>query len=60
MPVLALAFAAFVVGFEQLVQWHFGVLGVVGFSLLSIGIKAGNVKCSCAGAALLAMLLVHA
>lgn len=59
MPVVALAFAAAVVGFEQLVQWHYGVLGLVGFALLSVGVQAGNVKCSCVGAAVLAMLFVH-
>ncbi|AXK34505.1 hypothetical protein DVA86_19505 [Streptomyces armeniacus] len=59
MPVMALVFAAFVVGFEQLVQWHFGVLGVVGCVLLTVGVKAGNVPCSCLGAAVLALLFAQ-
>ncbi|MGW7351676.1 hypothetical protein [Streptomyces sp. Z26] len=59
MPVMTLAFAAFVVGFEQLVQWHYGVLGVVGCALLTVGVKAGNVRCSCLGAAVLALLFTQ-
>lgn len=59
MPVLALLFAVFVVAFEQLVEWHFGVLGVFALVLLSIGWHAKNVTCSCVGAVVLTMLLMH-
>lgn len=56
MPVMSLAFAAFVVGLEQLVQWRFGVVGVVGCVLLTVGVRARNVACGCLGAAVLALL----
>jgi hypothetical protein len=59
MPVLALAFAVFVVGFEQLVQWRFGAIGLMGFLMLTVGVKARNVTCSCVGAAVLAMLIMQ-
>jgi uncharacterized membrane protein YesL len=59
MPALALLFAVFVVAFEQLVEWRFGVLGVFALALLSIGWHAKNVTCSCVGAVVLTMLLMH-
>lgn len=40
MPVLALLSAVFVVGFEQLVQWQYGPVAIIGLLLLTIGIKA--------------------
>ncbi|MFF8777150.1 hypothetical protein ACF07W_07755 [Streptomyces sp. NPDC015140] len=43
MPLLALLVAATVVGFEQLLQYQFGPLGVIGFLLLTIGLKARSV-----------------
>ncbi|GAB2779600.1 hypothetical protein [Streptomyces daliensis] len=58
MPLFALALAAVIVGFEQLIEWHFGVVGVIGLCLLTIGVKARNVTCSCVGAVVLTMLLV--
>ncbi|MGW2033110.1 hypothetical protein [Streptomyces spinosus] len=57
MPVLALLSALFVVGFEQLVQWRFGAVGLVGLLLLSVGVKAKSPAVSSAGAVLLAVLL---
>jgi hypothetical protein len=57
MPVLAIACAIFVVGFEQIVQSKFGVAGIVGLLLLSVGIKAKSPAVSSAGAVLLAVLL---
>ncbi|MDJ1135887.1 hypothetical protein [Streptomyces iconiensis] len=59
MPLIALIAAIALVSFEQLVQVRFGVLGLVGFLLLSIGIKAKHVGCSCAGALVLATLLLQ-
>lgn len=59
MPALALLFAVFVVAFEQLVEWRFGVLGVFALTLLSIGWHAKNVTCSCVGAVVLTMLVMH-
>ncbi|MFS4091372.1 hypothetical protein [Streptomyces sp. AF1A] len=57
MPALALLSAVFVVGFEQLVQWKYGAVGVIGLLLLSVGIKAKSPAVSSAGAVLLAVLL---
>ncbi|WNI23372.1 hypothetical protein [Streptomyces sp. ITFR-16] len=45
-------------GIEQLVQWKYGLMGAVGFTLLSFGLKAGSHNCVCAGALILALLLV--
>ncbi|MFE0879831.1 hypothetical protein ACFW4X_33950 [Streptomyces smyrnaeus] len=59
MPFFALAVAIVVVAFEQLVQVRYGVLGLVGFLLLSIGLKARHTGCSTAGALVLATLLLH-
>jgi hypothetical protein len=58
-PVAALGVALLVFGFEQIVQSRFGVMGVIGFTLLAVGVKARNTTCSCLGAFLLAMLLAH-
>ncbi|MEV6960959.1 hypothetical protein AB0M97_17535 [Streptomyces sp. NPDC051207] len=57
MPALALLSAVFVIGLEQLVQWKFGVTGVVGLLLFTVGIKANSPAISSAGAVLLALLL---
>lgn len=58
-PIVALLLAVLVVAFEQLVQWRFGALGVIGLTLLAVGVKARNVTCSCVGAVVLAMLIAH-
>ncbi|MEV7346057.1 hypothetical protein ACFWFF_23625 [Streptomyces sp. NPDC060223] len=57
MPVIALLSAVFVVGFEQLVQWHYGPTGIVGLLLLTIGIKAKSPTCSSIGAVVLALMV---
>ncbi|MFI8189566.1 hypothetical protein ACIF8T_12325 [Streptomyces sp. NPDC085946] len=57
MPVLALLSAAFVLGFEQLVQWKYGTAGLVGLLLLTVGIKAKSPAVSSAGAVVLALLV---
>ncbi|MFI6338423.1 hypothetical protein [Streptomyces sp. NPDC050535] len=57
MPLIALVSAVFVVGFEQLVQWHYGPAGIVGLLLLTIGIKAKNPMCSSIGAVVLALMV---
>ncbi|WP_328895392.1 hypothetical protein [Streptomyces sp. NBC_00236] len=44
-------------GIEQIVQWKYGLMGTVGFALLSFGLKAGSPNCACAGALILALLL---
>ncbi|MDQ0991663.1 hypothetical protein [Streptomyces sp. V3I7] len=57
MPALALVSAVFVVGFEQLVQWKYGPVGILGLLLLTVGSKAKSQAISSAGALLLAVLL---
>jgi hypothetical protein len=49
--------AVFVVGFEQFVSWKYGVAGIVGLLLLTIGIKANSPTVSSVGAVVLAMLV---
>jgi hypothetical protein len=56
-PALALLSAVFVVGVEQTLQWKYGVVGVVGLLLLTIGIKAKNPAVSSVGAVVLALLV---
>lgn len=58
MPLFALLLAGLVVGFERLVEWQFGALGAIGFVLLSVGVKARNITCSCMGAVVLTLLIV--
>ncbi|MEU6009826.1 hypothetical protein ACFY0A_31390 [Streptomyces sp. NPDC001698] len=57
MPALALVSAIFVVGFEELVQWKYGAMGIIGLLLLTVGIKARNPTLSSVGAVVLAVLL---
>ncbi|MFJ6572364.1 hypothetical protein ACIQNU_33655 [Streptomyces sp. NPDC091292] len=57
MPAVAFLSAAFVVGFEQLVQLRYGPVGIAGLLLLTIGIKAKNHTCSSIGAVVLALMV---
>ncbi|MGN9763179.1 hypothetical protein [Streptomyces sp. SD31] len=59
MPLVYLAVAALVIGFEQLVQWKYGPMGIIAFLALSIGIKAKNTLIGGIGAVILVMLLAH-
>ncbi|MGV9881854.1 hypothetical protein [Streptomyces sp. NPDC003006] len=59
MPLIAIVVAALAIGFEQLIQWKYGPLGIVAFVLLTVGIKAKNNKISGVGAALLVLLLAQ-
>ncbi|MEU5954827.1 hypothetical protein [Streptomyces sp. NPDC047525] len=59
MPLIAIVIAALAIGFEQLIQWKYGPMGIVAFVLLTVGIKANNIKISGAGAALLVLLLAQ-
>ncbi|MEU5901481.1 MULTISPECIES: hypothetical protein [Streptomyces] len=59
MPIIALVVAVLAIAFEQLIQWKYGPLGIVAFVLLTIGIKAKNVKLSGVGAGLLVLLLAQ-
>ncbi|MFE7275373.1 hypothetical protein [Streptomyces sp. NPDC057623] len=59
MPLIYLAVAALAIGFEQLVQWKYGPMGIIAFLALSIGIKAKNTMISGIGAVILVMLLAQ-
>ncbi|GGS58531.1 hypothetical protein AB0E75_16240 [Streptomyces griseoviridis] len=59
MPLVALVIAALAIGFEQLVQWKYGPMGIIAFVALSIGIKARNTAISGIGAVILVMLLAQ-
>ncbi|WP_031479088.1 hypothetical protein [Streptomyces bicolor] len=59
MPLIYLAVAALAIGFEQLVQWKYGPMGIVAFLALSIGIKARNTMIGGIGAVILVLLLAH-
>ncbi|MFJ8633784.1 hypothetical protein [Streptomyces sp. NPDC093568] len=59
MPLIYLAVAALVIGFEQLIQWKYGPMGIIAFLALSIGIKAKNTMIGGIGAVILVMLLAQ-
>ncbi|MEU0370415.1 hypothetical protein ABZ070_09155 [Streptomyces sp. NPDC006283] len=59
MPLLALVLATFALGFEQLVQWQFGAMGVVGLAMLTIGVKARSATCTAIGSIILVLLLTQ-
>ncbi|GHH27980.1 hypothetical protein EAO75_41030 [Streptomyces sp. uw30] len=59
MPLVYLAVAALVIGFEQLIQWKYGPMGIIAFLALTIGIKAKNTMIGGIGAVILVMLLAH-
>jgi len=57
MPLIALVVAALAIGFEQLIQWKYGPMGIVAFVVLTVGLKARNTMMSGIGAVILVMLL---
>ncbi len=59
MPAIAFVSAVFVLGFEQLVQWKYGPMGIIGLLLLTIGIKAKSPALSTIGALVLAALVTR-
>ncbi|MFD7687310.1 hypothetical protein ACIA6T_14905 [Streptomyces sp. NPDC051740] len=59
MPLIAIALAALAIGFEQLVQWKYGPMGIIAFVALTVGIKARNTTISGIGAVILVMLLAQ-
>ena len=59
MPLVAIALAALAIGFEQLVQWKYGPMGIIAFVALTVGIKARNTTISGIGAVTLVMLLAQ-
>jgi hypothetical protein len=59
MPLAALVLAALAVGFEQLVQWKYGAMGIIAFVALTVGFKAKSAAVGGIGAVVLVMLLAH-
>lgn len=59
MPFIAVAIAALAVGFEALVQWRWGAMGIIAFLALTIGVKSKNVAIGGIGAVILVMLLAQ-
>ena len=59
MPLIAILVAALAIGFEQVVQWKYGPMGIIAFIVLSIGLKARNTMISGIGAVILVMLLAQ-
>ena len=59
MPFIAVAIAALAVGFEALVQWKWGAMGIVAFVALTVGIKSKNLAIGGIGAVILVMLLAQ-
>lgn len=59
MPLIAIVVAALAIGFEQLIQWKYGPMGIIAFVALTVGIKAKNNMLSGIGAVILVMLLAQ-
>ncbi|MEU1533211.1 hypothetical protein [Streptomyces fagopyri] len=57
MPLIALAVAALAIGFEQIIQWRYGPMGLIAFAVLTVGLKAKNTTMSGIGAVILVLLL---
>ncbi|MGC0204643.1 hypothetical protein [Streptomyces levis] len=58
-PALQLVGVVFVLGFEQLVQWKLGAMGLVALFLLAVGLKARNSTCTSLGAVILLLLMTN-
>ncbi|MGW2821548.1 hypothetical protein ACWC24_11155 [Streptomyces sp. NPDC001443] len=59
MPLFAVAVAALAIGFEQIVQWKYGPMGLIAFAALTVGLRARNTTISGIGAVILVMLLAQ-
>ncbi|MEU1260804.1 hypothetical protein ACPC27_07425 [Streptomyces cellulosae] len=59
MPIVAVVVAALAIGFEQLVQWKYGPMGIIAFVALTVGIKARSTMISGIGAVILVMLFAQ-
>ncbi|GGO46628.1 MULTISPECIES: hypothetical protein [Streptomyces] len=59
MPLIAVVIAALAIGFEQLVQWKYGPMGIIAFVMLTVGIKAKNATFGGIGALILVLLLAQ-
>ncbi|WP_405841388.1 hypothetical protein [Streptomyces sp. NBC_01518] len=58
MPLLEIVVSILGIGFEQIVQWHYGAMGIVALLLLSIGLRARNSTCASVGAVILLLLMI--
>jgi hypothetical protein len=58
MPALEIGLTILGMGVEQLVQWHYGWLGIVALLLLGIGLRARNSTCASLGAVMLLLLMI--
>ncbi|MFE1801776.1 MULTISPECIES: hypothetical protein [unclassified Streptomyces] len=59
MPLIAILVAALAIGLEQLLQVKYGVMGVIAFVALAIGVKAKNSMIGGIGAVILVLLLAQ-
>ena len=59
MPAITFLSAVFILGFEQLVQWKYGPMGIIGLLLLTIGLTARSPALSSIGAVVLAALVTR-
>ncbi|MDO0934256.1 hypothetical protein QQY66_22150 [Streptomyces sp. DG2A-72] len=59
MPLAAIVLAALAVAFQQLIEWKYGPMGIIGFVALAVGIKARNTMFGGIGAVILVMLLAQ-
>ncbi|MEU2898014.1 hypothetical protein ABZ690_09280 [Streptomyces sp. NPDC006967] len=59
MQFFTLVAAVLVITVQQLVEWKFGVAGLVGLLMLTLGIRANRPGISSAGAVLLALLVAR-
>ncbi|MBT3154479.1 hypothetical protein HTV45_27025 [Streptomyces sp. CHD11] len=57
MQFLTLVSAVLIITVQQLVEWRFGVAGLIGLLMLTLGIRANRPGISSAGAVLLALLV---
>nr|WSY53750.1 hypothetical protein OG999_28995 [Streptomyces sp. NBC_00886] len=58
MPLLEMLLSTLGIGFEQIVQWHYGPMGIVALLLLGIGLRARNSTCASMGAVVLLLLML--
>ncbi|GHJ34423.1 hypothetical protein [Streptomyces sp. TS71-3] len=58
MPFFTITLTALSVGFEQLIQWRYGPMGIIAL-LLSIGIRARNTMLVWVAVVIVLMLLAH-
>lgn len=58
MPLLEIVLSILGAGFEQIVQWHYGAMGVVALLLLSIGLRARSSTRASVGAVILLLLMI--